>query len=246
MGALGVAVATDFATGIVDLTVRGVLDMSTAPAVRGAVIKAAAEQPSTIVVDLNDTVITDKRVATIFVGLADQLTPSTIGLTVHVRPGDTADLLRPILDGCVPIRGDRSGAIAALDDAGQRHRRLHIHLAPVPAAAAQARALVDLACANWGLDVDQHIARLVVSELVTNAIEHARTDLDVTVVYTGAHLIIQVRDRSTAMPVMTAEGFGTDRSRGLGLLLVDAAVAGWGFHATETGKTVWATLRPGR
>jgi hypothetical protein len=56
-------------------------------------------------------------------------------------------------------------------------------------------------------------------------------------------LIIQVGDRSPDMPSMTTDSLGTEHQEGWGLVPVDAIAAGWGFHATETGKTVWATLR---
>jgi anti-anti-sigma regulatory factor len=243
MGGLGVAVVTDFATGIVDVTARGVLDVSAASVIRGAVVKAAAEGPRSILVDLNDTTITDRRAAALFIALAGRLSDDLIGFALHVVPGDTADLLHQVLAGCVPVRDDRSAAIAALTDAAAPRRRLHMHLTPVPEAVAQARTLVDIACANWGLDVDRDSARLVVSELVTNVVQHARTELDVSVVCTGTYLVIQVRDCSSVMPALSGHGFDIDRPDGWGLSLVDATVAGWGFHATDTGKTVWATLR---
>jgi anti-anti-sigma regulatory factor len=241
--ALDVAVATDFATGIVDVTARGTLDLSTAPVVRSAVIKAAAEEPSCIVVDLNGTVITDKRAAGVFLALAGRLSESMIGFAVHIRPGDTADLLQRMLLGFVPVREDRPDAIAALAHPGPGYRRLRMHLMPVPTAPAQARALVDLACVNWGLRVDQDIARLVVSELVTNVVDHGSTDLDVSLVRAGAHLIVQVTDRSTVLDTKTSDGMGTEHVEGWDLELVDANAAGWGFHAADTGTTVWATLR---
>lgn len=243
MGVLGVAVVTDFDTGIVEITARGVLDASTVPVMRGAVIKATAEDPNSIVVDLNDTAITSNDVAAVFISLAGRLSERMIGLAVYAGPGDTADVLHRVLAGCVPVRDDRSGAIAALADSNERYRRLHMHLMPVPRAAAQARALVDLACTNWGLDIDRDVARLVVTELVTNSVKHAGTDVDVSIIWAGAHLIIEVRDRSTIMPGMATDAPGTNLSKGWGLTLVDATVTSWGFHATATGKTVWATLR---
>lgn len=247
MGVLGIAAVADSTTGIVDIAARGVLDMSTVSVIQGAVLKAAAEQPRSIVVDLNDTVITDKRAATIFIALVGPLSESMIGFALYVGPGDTADLLRRMLTGCVPVCEDRSAATAAaataLADGNQRYRRLHMHLAPVPTAAAQARALVDLACVNWKLDVDRDIARSVAGELVASAIQHGHVDMDVSVVRAGAYLIIQVTDRGTVVPATSTDGFGTDRSEGWGSTLVDATSASWGFHASQSGRRVWATLR---
>jgi anti-anti-sigma regulatory factor len=242
-GVLDVTVATDFATGIADVTARGTLDLTTAPVMRRALMKAAAEEPDRIVVDLNETAITDNGAVAALIALASRLSESRIGVAVHVRPGDTADLLRRLLLSRVPVRDDRPDAIAALADPDQRHRRLRIHLMPVPTAPAQARELVDLACVNWGLRIDRDIARLVVSELVTNVVDHAGTDVDVSLVRTRTHLIIQVGDRSRETPTMSGGSVGAGQVEDLGLALVNATASGWGFRATDTGKTVWATLR---
>jgi EAL domain-containing protein (putative c-di-GMP-specific phosphodiesterase class I)/GGDEF domain-containing protein/anti-anti-sigma regulatory factor len=242
-GVLDVSVATDLDTGTADVTARGTLDLSTAVVLRRALIKAAAEEPSRVLVDLNDTAITDKGAVAVLIALAGRLSESRIGFAVHVRPGDTADLLHRLLLSRFPVRDNRPDAIAALADPVQRHQRLRMHLMPEPTAPAQARQLVDLACVNWGLRVDRDIARLVVSELVTNVVEHAGTDVDVSLVRTRTHLIVQVGDRSTDMPTMAGGSLGSGHLDGWGLALVDATAAGWGIRATDTGKTVWATLQ---
>jgi anti-sigma regulatory factor (Ser/Thr protein kinase) len=94
-----------------------------------------------------------------------------------------------------------------------------------------------------------HPAELVVSELVTNAVRHARTDLRVTVSRRGTGLYLAVRDGSTVLPPLpgrpeTAAGTRPEEY-GYGLWLVDQIAYAWGAQPTHqrTGKVVWATVR---
>jgi len=50
-----------------------------------------------------------------------------------------------------------------------------VRLAPGPAAAAEARSQVRAAIAAWKAPVDEDIAVLLTSELVTNAVKHSET-----------------------------------------------------------------------
>lgn len=84
-------------------------------------------------------------------------------------------------------------------------------------------------------------AKLVVSELATNAVVHARSPFTVRIspLRDGARLA--VRDSSHAAPTMRQDGAMT--SSGNGLRLVDAMARAWGVEPDADGKTVWAELR---
>jgi anti-sigma regulatory factor (Ser/Thr protein kinase) len=84
-------------------------------------------------------------------------------------------------------------------------------------------------------------AKLVVSELATNAVIHARSSFTVEVRPRGTRLRLSVRDASRAKPEL-----GDDdplAASGRGLRLVDTLAAAWGVELAEDGKTVWAELR---
>jgi anti-sigma regulatory factor (Ser/Thr protein kinase) len=85
-------------------------------------------------------------------------------------------------------------------------------------------------------------ARLVVSELVTNAVLHARTPIEVQVLVGAATLRIEVTDSGLDRPHMWAE---RDRG-GRGLPIVEAIASGWGVVDHGSRKTVWCeiALRP--
>ena len=122
-------------------------------------------------------------------------------------------------------------------------RSAHLRLSPGAMAARNARRFLIRCCLDWGFN--QHLASgpLVVSELVTNAIQHANTDIDVFLAGDGARLRVGVRDRNPAPPVtrLTAP----DASAGRGLRVVQALARGSGALPTvDGGKFVWAVLGP--
>jgi anti-sigma regulatory factor (Ser/Thr protein kinase) len=83
-------------------------------------------------------------------------------------------------------------------------------------------------------------ARLVASELATNAVIHAGTPFSVSVACRGPTIRISVRDSNDSPPVVRNPG-PTARS-GRGLRIVDAVAHDWGVDADPDGKTVWVEL----
>lgn len=115
-------------------------------------------------------------------------------------------------------------------------------------AAGLARQATRSAVAAWRLGHLADAAVLLVSELVTNAVQHAGPDTSATVLrleYSGRWLRIEVHDTSPDGPRPRTRDW-LDES-GFGLLLVDALAAKWGVQQTTQGKAVWAELdaRPG-
>jgi phosphoserine phosphatase RsbU/P len=78
------------------------------------------------------------------------------------------------------------------------------------------------------------------SELVTNAIEHARTPLVLVVAFTGTTVRIEVSDGSEVAPQL--QPFDSAAPRGRGLQFVDALARAWSWSTDENGKTVWAEM----
>jgi anti-sigma regulatory factor (Ser/Thr protein kinase) len=120
-------------------------------------------------------------------------------------------------------------------------RERRIELANGPAAAAEARSQVRSAICAWDVPVDESVAVLLTSEVVTNAIRHEAGE-SVLLVITGGHneLRVEVHDTSPAVPVLV-DGL-PDAETGRGLLLVASMSADWGFYRTLPGKAVYFTL----
>ena len=94
----------------------------------------------------------------------------------------------------------------------------------------------------WQLGHMDEAATLLVSELVTNAVRHARgTDVvtvDLHAERTWLRIEVLDTDRHWPQPRIP-DSF--DES-GFGFVLVDALAGNWGVRETEAGKAVWAEL----
>jgi anti-sigma regulatory factor (Ser/Thr protein kinase) len=110
-----------------------------------------------------------------------------------------------------------------------------------PAAASEARRQVRAAIGTWDIPVDQDLAVLLTSELVTNAIRHEVTGI-VTLAITCScgELRVDVHDTSRAWPMLVDAP--ADAEAGRGLMLVATLATEWGFYRTPAGKAVFFTI----
>jgi hypothetical protein len=117
----------------------------------------------------------------------------------------------------------------------------HIMLGAGHGAAAEARAEVRAAICAWEAPVDESVAVLLASELVTNAIVHVPGRTAMLVVTCGyGQLRVDVHDTSCVMPVLMDAA--ADAENGRGLMMVASLAADWGFYRTHEGKAVYFTL----
>lgn len=87
--------------------------------------------------------------------------------------------------------------------------------------------------------------RLVVSELATNAMQHARTPFTVRLEQGLRDVVLTVRDGSTSTPVESRPRGTVDALSpgGRGLVIVGQVSRAWGVtSATDGSKSVWATF----
>jgi anti-sigma regulatory factor (Ser/Thr protein kinase) len=117
-------------------------------------------------------------------------------------------------------------------------------LAPVVGSAADARTFVDRTLQDWHCEEFVVDARLVITELVSNGVNHAGTPIEIVLELEPHALRIMVTDGSVQELVMV-RARSTDE-RGRGLALVDLCSDRWGVEIFRDHKTVWAewTLRP--
>ena len=85
-------------------------------------------------------------------------------------------------------------------------------------------------------------AQLVVTELASNAVVHARSPFSVAARAEPFGVRISVHDASPVTP--TVREHDPLALSGRGLRLVAAIAADWGVDTTPDGKVVWAELRP--
>jgi anti-sigma regulatory factor (Ser/Thr protein kinase) len=110
-------------------------------------------------------------------------------------------------------------------------------LEPTTASPALARAYCDDVLCG-AVDAERRDdARLVVSELVTNAVKHARTRIELTIVLRAAVVRIEVTDFGVDRPQLWVGDEG-----GRGIPIVEALSRDWGVLDLGSAKTVWCEL----
>ncbi|MGH8897348.1 MAG: ATP-binding protein [Egibacteraceae bacterium] len=117
-----------------------------------------------------------------------------------------------------------------------------LELAATPVAVGLARAFVAGVLASESLDEIADTARLLVSELVTNAVCHARSRsrLELTI---GEHSVrIDLIDHSGEPPTFQHAPLAAGAHGGQGLRVVDALADRWGHEQLDIGKRVWFEL----
>ena len=102
-----------------------------------------------------------------------------------------------------------------------------------------ARAFVAENLQGWQLDDMVETASLVVSEVVTNAVIHARSDAELLLERTPTALRISVIDHGEGLSQREKTGGGDG---GRGLVIVEALSSRWGTERTGGGNCVWAEL----
>jgi serine phosphatase RsbU (regulator of sigma subunit)/anti-sigma regulatory factor (Ser/Thr protein kinase) len=120
---------------------------------------------------------------------------------------------------------------------------------PEPSAAAAARRFVRETLISGGLSGDDDLvsdAVLLASELVTNAVVHAGTPVQLTCRLNGTNIEVSVLDRHPArvIPDLPAAGAVVDRPSGRGLLLPAALSSSWGVTYAAAAKAIWFRLGP--
>ncbi|MGW2703871.1 sodium/proline symporter PutP [Streptomyces sp. NPDC001340] len=105
-----------------------------------------------------------------------------------------------------------------------------------PATVAHARALAAQQLTEWGIPDLTFTTELIVSELVTNAIRHARGPVCLRLIRDRS-LICEVSDASSTSPRLR-HARTTDEG-GRGLLIVAQLARRWGTRYTTTGKIIW-------
>jgi anti-sigma regulatory factor (Ser/Thr protein kinase) len=118
-----------------------------------------------------------------------------------------------------------------------------LELPGTPAAPSVARLFIRNLCKEWGALSVCDVAELLSSELVTNAVIHAHSPVELQAVYDDKSILrIDVYDRSPGVvssePRQPAEG----AEGGRGLAIVAKLSCRWGVDLLSQGKRVWFTL----
>jgi anti-sigma regulatory factor (Ser/Thr protein kinase) len=244
------AIWRDFTAGSTHVTLESARPTAAASDLPDVLRQAALDAPLAVIVDINGLVARDVvAVGQLLPGPDDADAGTPFFLSVNpMTPGGR--MARAVLPGHTVICDSAADATARAGDLAATKLRAHAHLPATRRSPAAARRLVESACRAWGVDHLTEIAMVVASELVSNSVEHAGTDLDVGVRVGPGAVRIGVRDRTTEPPrppepepTPAAEPApGTLDLRSRGLSIVSALAADWGFLTCGDGKSVWARV----
>jgi anti-sigma regulatory factor (Ser/Thr protein kinase) len=177
------------------------------------------------------------------------------GLTVHTTGCDDSRLQKVIGNGAAshyPSGHGHAGCSAnPWNHAGfgRWQQASKLELGPLPSAVPCARLHAKHIFREWRLAHVADDAELIVSELMTNALNATKAPRDyqpitLRLLASREYLLIQVWDALTAAPVPRPHAIDSETGRGLEIvtLLCDR----WGYyHPPEGGKVTWAALVTG-
>jgi hypothetical protein len=246
-----IAIDGDDEAGIVTLGVRGTWDRTLWQATSNALRDCFAAHPDGLIVDLTGlrddlaesapTWVSAQR----FAGRMDP--PVRLALCVPVDLILADRLQRLSARRFLPVYATTRQARVATESGMPPTEKLFMRLTPEPDAPSLARDMVGDGCRSWDLPHLLHPGRLVLSELVTNAVEHATETVTVVVSPRGSALHLAVSDDNPAFPRLldlTPPRRGLPlNERGRGLRAVAATASAWGTLRIPAGKLVWALLR---
>ncbi|MEY9863976.1 serine phosphatase RsbU (regulator of sigma subunit)/anti-sigma regulatory factor (Ser/Thr protein kinase) [Catenulispora sp. GAS73] len=124
-----------------------------------------------------------------------------------------------------------------------RIRKAALDLDPDPMAARAARRFVTSTLAEWDLEHLTDDVLSVVTELVTNATQHAATTSQLALRSHPGRLMVEVADCDGRIPRPAVTQAMDERHRGL--LIVAQLSQRWGVRPTDRGKIVWAEMSEG-
>ncbi|MDQ3403306.1 MAG: ATP-binding protein [Actinomycetota bacterium] len=131
----------------------------------------------------------------------------------------------------IDTAGDSSGEVV--------NRQVITRLPPTGPSAGRARDTASTALRAWAVPEDLVCdIVLAASELVTNAIEHARGEVLLAIELLDGEIVLRVRDETQAPPMPVPHDPLSPRSRGLAI--VQAVSSAWGHQTVQGGKWVWA------
>lgn len=114
------------------------------------------------------------------------------------------------------------------------------HFPADPSSAGAARRFLAGTLETWSLDSLEEVACLLVSELVSNVLLHAETELDVHLRRTGDRVRVEVHDGSPRLP--ERKFYSVSSATGRGLVFVAELSSSWGIEPMPGGKAVWFEL----
>jgi anti-anti-sigma regulatory factor len=230
--------------GYAVMRLSGVLHAATYRQARDAVIKAALDETTAVIIDVNDLSVRDECSWSVFTSArwhVNQWPDVTIALAC--RDHTVRRLLtRLSITRYVPVFATVSAAASAIGSGQCRYdHRARAHVASERSSTQGARVFVRDNLAQWSMTHKIPVAITVANIFIENALTHTGDGCELRLESTDDDVVVAVADTSTT-PAVRRER--TPGSLPAGLDVVAALCGQWGNIPTTTGKTVWAKIGP--
>jgi anti-sigma regulatory factor (Ser/Thr protein kinase) len=114
--------------------------------------------------------------------------------------------------------------------------------APTADAAHDSRVLVRSFLARQSAQDLSYVGEVLVTELVSNVVRRAHSEIHVELGWDAEMLRVEVRDGSSILPAVVELA---NEDGGYGLRIVEAFAQDWGVKPFDGGKAVWCTVNRG-
>lgn len=240
-----VASWTELIDGSAVLRVRGTLDSLTYRELRDGIVQVAVDEPRAVIVDVTELTTPTESAFAVFTS-ARWLTarwPDVPLLLVCSAARERQRLICSEIIRSIRVFADVHQAVAAVacrDVAGRR--RMRLDLPPGWSSVGAARQIVKESLAHWSRPELTAVAKIVVTALVENALQHAGGARALRLGTKGDEVMVAVEDTSAAFASFKEQQAGHDELSSL--KIIDAICRAWGCCPTTTGKVVWCTAGP--
>jgi anti-anti-sigma regulatory factor len=234
----------ELADGNAVLRLSGLLDARTYRQVRDAVIKAAIDQPTAVIVDVDQLDVPDPKAWVVFTSArwhVHQWPRVAVALACS-DPGVRETLADMSIPRYVPVFTDVATAAQAVSgESRQFRRRASRKLGPHEFDMNLVQFFVTDHLRQWSKESKIPVVLTVATIFVENALTHTNGGCDLRLESVDEDLVVAVSDTS-ATPAIRRERAPDAVPSGLDV--VAAICQHWGCSPTLTGKTVWARIRP--
>jgi anti-anti-sigma factor len=240
-----VAVSADTTETVCLLTVDGVLDSSTYLNLRGAVIKAALDEPRAVLVDVTALEVPASSAWSVFTSARWHVStcPDVPIVLVCGHVGRRRTIVRAGITRYVPVHATADAALAALKVGRRTRRRARTELPASLASLRRAREFVAEWLGDWSHQELIPVATVVVNVFVENVLQHTGSRPVLMLASDGEAVTISAQDDSSR-PAARHEDPYRGGERVSGLAIVASVCRAWGSAPTPSGKTVWAVIGP--
>lgn len=240
MASLCAAVHRDIHKDLTSIVLSGPIDHGQAGAVYDLIDSCLDEGPDAVILDLRDVEELPHAVAQAIDAAAHQprLGLPDIELFLTGSPGN--DRVGPFT-ACLSIED----ALAAVAGRQAGHEETQLPFDNTVSAPGEARQMVRQACQQWNLDHLAPDAALILSELVSNTIQHTGDGGVATASSRPGYLKLRVTDSDPRPLTPIGPTFPSNLAPGgRGLIMIDRIGSRWGYRIHHGGdaKVVWTTL----